>query len=260
MKNNNQELGYFTQNDGYEEELYKQKYLKYKQKYLELKGAGNPPPNNPPPKKTELEELRANQINYNSEKFKKKLKEIVSDFQSTHKKELPNLTHFDDFQGIQILKLKAGTTFLKNLGYPASYLKTLSHNFSELVAAGFTASELKAADFTASQLKAAGFTASQLKDASFNASQLKEAKFTALELQAVGFNASQIKAGGYRLIDFRGTSLLKDLGIDKPTVEALKAAGFSADEIIENDPKLTKIEFVNAGFTDSEREKLKFSS
>ena len=129
-----------------------------------------------------------------------------------------------------------------------------------MVAAGFTASELKEADFTASQLKAAGFTASQLKAAGFNASQLKEAKFTALELQAGGFNAFEIKAGGYRLIDFQGTSLLKDLGIVKSTVEALKAAGFSAGEIIENDPKLTKIEFVNAGFTDRERENLNFSS
>ena len=35
MKNNNQEL--ISQNDGYEEELYKQKYLKYKLKYTELK-------------------------------------------------------------------------------------------------------------------------------------------------------------------------------------------------------------------------------
>jgi hypothetical protein len=235
---------------------YYKKYLKYKQKYLELKGAGSPPPN-----KTTLQNLRDNGINYYFEYFKEKLNEIVSNFKKSHEEKLPRLTPFENLDGSKILKLKAGTSYLKKLGYSAYYLITyLYHNLSELVEGGFTASQLKAAGFTASQLKAAGFKAYQLKEAKFTASQLKEATFTALELQAGGFNASEIKAGGYRLIDFQGTSLLKDLGIDKPTVEALKAAGFSAGEIIENDPKLTKIEFVNAGFTDRERENLNFSS
>jgi hypothetical protein len=148
----------------------------------------------------------------------------------------------------------------KNSRYSVNDFVSIGKTAAELKLAKFSLSDLKT-DFNIIQLKAAGFNASDFFQANFNANELKYI-FTASELKAAGYKASDIKSAGYRLVDFQGTPILKELRIDTSSVKALKDAGFSSYEILENDPKLKnqRKEFTDAGFTEEELTNLKFSA
>ncbi len=78
--------------------------------------------------------------------------------------------------------------------------------------AGVSAFELRCRGCDAAALKAAGFTAGELRDAGFTCQPLKAAGFTAAGSKAGGFSATELK--------------------DCFSVDELKAAGYSQEEII----------------------------
>jgi hypothetical protein len=114
---------------------------------------------------------------------------------------------------------------LVKAGFAAEELKQAGFKVRSLVSAGFTIGQLKDAGFRPSELKDAEFTLDNFKDAGFTPEELRQAGFVISSMQAAGFNPKQLKRAGFDAAVFKNEL--------RCSVAQLKAAGFTAKEIVE---------------------------
>jgi hypothetical protein len=146
----------------------------------------------------------------------------------------PATANGDRHQMISLLQLgsdaqvEPSSSLLNELvkaGFAAEELKQAGFKLRSLVSAGFKIGQLKDAGFHPSELKDAEFTLDNFKDAGFTPEELRQAGFVISSMQAAGFHPKQLKRAGFDAAAFKN-----DL---RCSVAQLKAAGFTAKEIVE---------------------------